>query len=823
MVLVKVKYRTAPHVIKPMPLPSDLGFDPLRFPAYRPQQHEAIKAGMEGLAKYDIMAIDAPVGSGKSLTNMAIAKLWRKQALASGAEDREAAVVILTATKALADQYKTDFSSIVDMRGMCVGPDTRVLTADLRWVRAGDVKVGQDLAGFEENKRFGFRRRWEKATVVSARVLYRPSYRLEFESGTTIICSAEHRWLTKSNHDGGGNDMWRTTEDMQVGLHHVKRPLDPWEEPNDYNSGWLAAAWDGEGSLSFLRNKCGEGWRGAQLGFVQTTSSPMLEEFKHRITELKLPTTFTTNVMFAGHKKYKQAETLTIAAQRSWLTALGKTRPRRLLSKLDWSKVGGLPSGSDRLVSKVFVGSTRVVALTTTTGTFIAEGLASHNSNYECRALNERFFPADIIKRFRPDPRVRATCDQGPCLMRVECELRNEGCSYFDALRRAKLAPITVTNYAYWLLGALGAVGLVICDEAHLLRSQLDNAAKLEHNDLPRLSFERTKEWALERLRSLDDKMTTIALEREKGVLSKLSQMSGEWVFDAGYAGDDKGRGARPPSWSPVVFHDEGDTLANSGSKFIFTSGTLTEDHVLFFRRSVRAKNLTWDMVSYKSTFPVQNRRVILSVPMAQSGKGVAVKYSMNEADKRAHLEHCIALVKLMEPERRKGIVHGVSYVRAKAFKEALEHAGVPKDLIYFPRFSQETKKAIEDFKARKAGGIIISPSLSTGYDFPLDTCRWQLVLKVPFPDTQSPLMQARQEADKDYGTRIAMETLAQMAGRGSRSQDDWCETYVADASLRWALFRPGAAPRILKENYMEIGLGVDGLKDWLKRRGPGR
>lgn len=563
MVLVKVKYRTAPHVIKPMPLPSDLGFDPLRFPAYRLQQHEAIKAGMEGLAKYDIMAIDAPVGSGKSLTNMAIAKLWRKQALASGAEDREAAVVILTATKALMDQYKTDFGNdITDMRGM---------------------------------------------------------------------------------------------------------------------------------------------------------------------------------------------------------------------------------------------------------------------ANYECRALNERFFTADIIKRFRPDPRVRATCDQGPCLMRVECELRNEGCSYFDALRRAKLAPVTITNYAYWLLGALGSVGLVICDEAHLLRSQLDNAAKLEHNDLPRLSFERTKEWALERLRSLDDKMTTIVLEREKGVLSKLSQMSGEWVFDAGYAGDDKGRGVRPPSWSPVVFHDEGDTLANSASKFIFTSGTLTEDHVLFFRRSVRAKNLTWDMVSYKSTFPVQNRRVILSVPMAQSGKGVAVKYSMNEADKRAHLEHCIALVKLMDPANRKGIVHGVSYVRAKAFREALEHAGVPKGLIYFPRFSQETKKAIEDFKARKAGGIIISPSLSTGYDFPADLCRWQLVLKVPFPDTQSPLMQARQEADKDYGTRIAMETLAQMAGRGSRSQDDWCETYVADASLRWALFRPGAAPRILKESYMEIGLGVDGLKDWLKRRGPGR
>lgn len=558
----RIKVRTAPHIIRPMPAPSDLGFDPLRFPTYRPQQHEAIRTGMEGLAKYDIVAIDAPVGSGKSLTNMAIAKLWRKRAIEAGAEDREAAVVILVATKALADQYSTDFSGLADMRGM---------------------------------------------------------------------------------------------------------------------------------------------------------------------------------------------------------------------------------------------------------------------SNHECRALNERLFPLDIIKGFRPDPRVRATCDQGPCLMRIECELRNAGCHYFDSLRRAKHAPITVTNYAYWLLGALGSVGLVICDEAHLLRNQLDSAARLEHGDLPHLSFERTKEWGLERLRSLDDKTASISREREKGVLSKLSTMHGEWVFDAGYKGDDKGRGVRAPSWSPVTFHDEGDALANSASKFIFTSGTLTEDHVLFFRRSVRCKNLTWDMVSYKSTFPVQNRRVILSTAVGASGKGVAVKYHMPAADKAAHLEHCIALVKLMEPERRKGIVHGVSYVRAKEFKEALIAAGVAASLIYFPRFAQETKKAIELFKAREVGGIIISPSLSTGYDFPAELCRWQLVLKVPFPDTQSPLMQARTEADKDYGVRIAMETLAQMAGRGSRSQDDWCETYIADASIKWALFRPGAAPRVLKESFVEVEPGVEGLKAWMKRRGVGR
>lgn len=548
----------APPSLVP-PTPADLGFDPRRFPAWRPQQTEAINAGLVGTAKYDIMALDSPVGSGKSLTNVAIAKLWRARAIADGAEDRDAAVVILTATKALADQYATDFPGIVDMRGM---------------------------------------------------------------------------------------------------------------------------------------------------------------------------------------------------------------------------------------------------------------------ANYGCKALNERYFPPDIIKRFRPDPRIHATCDQGPCLMRVECELRNDGCSYFDALRRAKHAPITITNYAYWLLGALGSVGLVIADEAHLLRAQLDNTARLEHADLPPLPFERTKEWALARLRGLDDKIPTLASEREKGVLSRVAQMSGEWVFDPGVKADGKGHGGRAPSWSPVVFHDEGDALANSGTKFIFTSGTLTEDHVMFFRRSVRAKNLTWDMASYKSTFPVQNRRVILSAAIGASGNGVAVKYSMNDADKKAHVAHCVDIVKMMEPERRKGIVHGVSYIRARAFKEALIAAGVPPSLIYFPKFSQETKKVIEDFKARPQGGIIISPSLSTGYDFPHDAARWQLVLKVPFPDTQSPLQRARAEADKDYGTRIAMETLAQMAGRPSRSQDDWCETYVADASLKWAVFRPGVAPRILKEAVMELAPGGVELRAWLKRRG---
>jgi Rad3-related DNA helicase len=62
------------------------------------------------------------------------------------------------------------------------------------------------------------------------------------------------------------------------------------------------------------------------------------------------------------------------------------------------------------------------------------------------------------------------------------------------------------------------------------------------------------------------------------------------------------------------------------------------------------------------------------------------------------------------------------------------------------------------------------------------------VILKVPWPDSREPVIEARTVKDKTYPAYIAMQDLVQAVGRGMRSEDDQCETLILDDHVRWFL-----------------------------------
>jgi Rad3-related DNA helicase len=57
---------------------------------------------------------------------------------------------------------------------------------------------------------------------------------------------------------------------------------------------------------------------------------------------------------------------------------------------------------------------------------------------------------------------------------------------------------------------------------------------------------------------------------------------------------------------------------------------------------------------------------------------------------------------------------------------------------------SHDTKErdvVIEQFKKSKDPIILVSPSVTTGFDFPYEECQFQIIGKVPWPDTSSAVM----------------------------------------------------------------------------------
>ncbi len=281
----------------------------------------------------------------------------------------------------------------VDMAAACVSHNTKVLTKDLRWVRADTLDVGDELIAFDEHaQQYGQgvkQRRWQPAIVLRNDRLMLPSYRVTLEDGREIICSEDHMWLTYSENAAH----WTYTKDLLTPHHRADRPtrivdcIDTWEEDKSWDAGYLAAAFDGEGHLSITLR---EGkWGYMRIGFAQRDNA-MLAQVRRSL--LKLSYLAPDSSVTPGVNG-DVTNLLVQGGRAEQMKFLGSIRPRRLLDKFDATSLGIFQKRKTVAVIKLeFLGEHPVIGLKTNTGTFIAEGLASHNSEYKDQRLGCQYF-----------------------------------------------------------------------------------------------------------------------------------------------------------------------------------------------------------------------------------------------------------------------------------------------------------------------------------------------------------------------------------------------------------------------------------------------
>lgn len=136
----------------------------------------------------------------------------------------------------------------------------------------------------------------------------------------------------------------------------------------------------------------------------------------------------------------------------------------------------------------------------------------------------------------------------------------------------------------------------------------------------------------------------------------------------------------------------------------------------------------------------------------------------------------------------RKGIVHTISYAR----RDEILHTSRFAPHMLINNRGEASSSIIEEYRRSVPGTILVSPSVGAGFDFPGRDCEWQFVCKIPFPDSRSKIVRARQEDDKEYGPYQAINKLVQIFGRGARSKADQCENFIGDSHLDWFLPRYG-------------------------------
>jgi hypothetical protein len=256
----------------------------------------------------------------------------------------------------------------------CLDPETRVLREDLRWVRIDDVKVGDRLVAIDEETqgpllggRVRRRRALRTATVQAAWDTRQDAYRITLADGRSIVATAEHRLLWRRSKL---DPKWREVARMKPGdtLRHVTTP---WEEPRTYEDGWFAGLLDGEGCV---RNRAA----GTECVITQQPGE-VLERAKRYLKDRD----FTFRESLEPRPNGRSVARLRLSRLDDVLRLVGSTQPsRQALRAPVWegAVLGGTGDAWVEITSIETVGERRMIDLQTSEGTYVAEGIASHNS-----------------------------------------------------------------------------------------------------------------------------------------------------------------------------------------------------------------------------------------------------------------------------------------------------------------------------------------------------------------------------------------------------------------------------------------------------------
>lgn len=386
----------------------------------------------------------------------------------------------------------------------------------------------------------------------------------------------------------------------------------------------------------------------------------------------------------------------------------------------------------------------------------------------------------------------KALCSvaEAPCHAGMRCELKVDGCDYFDDIRLAREMPLVVTNYQLLFHKArehrgLGTFDRIVFDEAHNIADELAkfltihiSSTELKNLGLSQPPSEDWKPWAagqtihcsslllksrsgaktpdhvrqIHHLKSLKQKLSTLAKAKAENWLLTHTQYGYTWdcIWPGAYAKR---------------------YLFKRASKFLLTSASI---HPRMFQ-ALAVPESEVSFTRYGSSFPV-SRRPVYFYP--------TVKLAHNSENHE--LEFWLSVIDLIIDQRadRKGIIHTVSYDRAEYIRKRSRHSA----RMIGNRRREELPSAIAHFKVSRPGTVLVSPSITEGFDFPGPECEYIIIGKVPFGDTRSPIHRARSARHRNYGILETCIELRQAAGRGMRYAEDHCETFILDEQFEWLI-----------------------------------
>ena len=250
--------------------------------------------------------------------------------------------------------------------------------------------------------------------------------------------------------------------------------------------------------------------------------------------------------------------------------------------------------------------------------------------------------------------------------------------------------------------------------------------------------------------------------------LEHFSKQKDNWVLEKE---DNRKETSFPVSYivQPVWSFDYlNDVVWSKYDHVLFMSGTILDRKIFSYINGIDARLSAYyevDTPFHVKTRPIYYIRV---------GK---MTYDRKEETFQMQLEYIDKILK--RNSDKKGIIHTGNYEIARWLEDKYGNNG---RLIFH---TTETRtEALNEHLISDKPTVLVSPSMMNGIDLKDDLSRFQIILKIPYPNIKSRKIKQRQKDNKEWYKWKTVVDLVQSYGRSVRSTEDWAETYILDESF---------------------------------------
>jgi len=429
------------------------------------------------------------------------------------------------------------------------------------------------------------------------------------------------------------------------------------------------------------------------------------------------------------------------------------------------------------------------------------------------------------------------TAGDAPCIALphiIRMCMKKDLCPYINQRKKALASQSIISNYAYFLLAKNAGPfeeefrNLFVADEAHLLENQLINFAEiiLDPDDLKENYNVYEMDWSFDDHdteenydeivnkifeRIMDEKHSVDGLiehifeklglnenhisesdinnipDKEKAQIKKLKTKSNglenlvrkiqvyqdtkeidRWVISA-----KEGVLTISPLKASSLFFpfcvDNG-----TANKYLFLSATIGGFDA--FIEELGIERSQCNFITTDTTFDKEQSPIIhISVG----------KFNYAEIDKTLPKALKVIDQLLNEHKDDKGIIHSTNY---KISKYIAENSIYKSRLLHrnIGRYPVSNNVLLEKHQESKYKTVLLSPSMGTGVSLDDDLARFQIIIKLPFMSLGDKRVKEKMESSTNWYRNKMWQEIMQASGRATRSDDDYCITYILDESMEW-------------------------------------